>query len=70
MNKFSIQTEMTKDDYVITCGDLGGARSHDIQDGILNLDEEHTKQTEKSAIIIFMKKVPKIQKFFHDFEKT
>lgn len=31
---------MTKDDYVIICGDFGGAESHGIQDGILNLDEE------------------------------
>ncbi len=39
-DRFPIQNEMTKDDYVIICGDFGGARSHDIQDGILNLDEE------------------------------
>ena len=39
-DKFPIQAEMTKDDYVIICGDFGGAKSHDINDGILNLDEE------------------------------
>lgn len=31
---------MTKDDLVIICGDFGGAKSHDIQDEILNLGEE------------------------------
>lgn len=35
-DQFPIQSEMTKNDYVIICG----AKSHDIQDGILNLDEE------------------------------
>ena len=72
IENFPIQNEMTKDDYVIICGDFGGvwtfekeniqekywldgeifdidnkkffafggARSHDIQDGILNLDQE------------------------------
>ena len=35
-----MQAEMTKNDYVIICGDFDGAKSHDIQDGILNLDEE------------------------------
>ena len=35
-DQFPIQSEMTKKDYVIICG----AKSHDIQDGILNLDEE------------------------------
>ena len=39
-DKFPIQKEMTKNDYVIICGDFGGAKSHDIQEGILNLDEE------------------------------
>lgn len=39
-DQFPIQAEMTKNDYVIICGDFGGAKSHDIQDGILNLDEE------------------------------
>lgn len=33
---FPIQSEMTKDDYIIICGDFGDAKSHDIQDGILN----------------------------------
>ena len=40
IERFPIQEQMTKNDYVIICGDFGGAKSHDIQDGILNLDEE------------------------------
>ena len=30
-NSFPIQNEMTKDDYVIICGDFGGARFHNTQ---------------------------------------
>lgn len=33
---FPEQKEMTKDDFVIICGDFGGASSHDVSGGILD----------------------------------
>lgn len=44
---FPEQKEMTKDDYVIICGDFGGASSHDIEGGILELDDPNYRRKKR-----------------------